>query len=375
MGTKVHEGHSLFAALQRDQNALIYRGTRKGKSLKIITYVPDYQLILTRRCALACGYCNFPNTASVLPPSKKQLQRMLRLALRVGANQITLTAGEGIDELPEIVSACRYYGFRSWHDYLRNLCGLILNASESHVLLPQLDVGALPPAELPKLRSTAPSVRLMLHSADDSLMRKPAHSHAPHKHPQQRLGALEELGRSRIATVTGLTVGIGEAAASWGRAARVVSELQRRYHHIRAFVLKPFFPMQFSPMAQCPPVSDETLLQAIQEVRKELDESICLVAKLQQRMHLAVPAIQAGANDLGPFHLANSERIDFDLPPAIERLRQELADNNVQLCARVPFFDAETLGHSVLSPNAVLKIRSLKRLPGNIVLAPPPTAC
>jgi FO synthase len=348
---------------------------KHDRHVNMITYVPDYAVILTRRCAFSCGYCDFASTPSAQPPSRKAFQRMLRTAMRLGAHQITLVAGESIDNHPEIVSACRYYGYASWYDYVRALCQFILQRNGRALFLPQLDIGPIPYPELRKMRDVVPSMRLMLHSADDSLQDRPAHMLAPQKVVAQRIAALEDAGHLEVPVVTGITVGIGESKSSWGLAAQLVTDLNRRFGNVQSFVVRPFTPLRFSVMARQAPVEDATLLEAIVAVRKRLDRKIILAAELQERMHLVPAAVEAGVADLGPFRLGTSERIDFDLPAGIEALRDEAVKSSLQISPRMPFIEIYARRHELprhIKAN-VARSRDLSRkvfLPARIAPSP-----
>jgi 7,8-didemethyl-8-hydroxy-5-deazariboflavin synthase CofG subunit len=319
------------------ENRTVTKGGHRG--VELITYVPDFQVILTRRCLYRCGYCNFPHTPSPPPPSRKVMAGYIRTAARLGARQLTMTAGEGIDNHPEIVSACRYLGFKGWYDYLAGLCRQITENPRGGPLYPVLDVGPVPLPELRRLIAVLPSMRILLHSGDPALLGREAHAGAPHKRLERRLAALEDCGRIGISTVTGLTIGIGESRESWARAARAVSDLHARFGHIRAFVLRPFFPERFSPMRMWAPVTDETLLEAVRAVRATLHPDILLSLELQQRLHLICDAVRAGVGDLGPFRLGDGRGINFDLYHGLDGLRADLASAGIRLTERLPFVE------------------------------------
>lgn len=304
-----------------------------------VTYAPDFQIVLTRRCAFVCGYCNFPQTPSPMPPSRKAVRRLLRTASRLGASQITLSAGEGISETEEILSVSRYYGYTSWWDYLRGMCSTVLETRGPRPLMPVLDVGAIPVSELRLTREYVAAVRLMLHSGDEKLMRTLVHGHAPQKAPAQRLSALEELGRWNIPVTTGILVGIEESSESWIRTVRVVNGLYARHGHIHNFVVQPFTPLPFSPMALHPPVSDGMLIRAVGDIREALDPRITLTVELQNRMHLAPATIRAGASDFGSTRVGSSERIEFDIMRALDDARQSLLEYGIDLQERSAVLD------------------------------------
>lgn len=324
-----------------------------------VTYAPDFQIVLTRRCAFSCGYCNFPRTPSPIPPSKKVLRRLLRTATRLGASQITLTAGEGIGETDEIVSVSRYYGFENWWAYLRAMCSVILQARLPRVLMPVLNVGALPISELRLSREVVPVVRLMLHSGDERLMETMVHGLAPQKDPARRVAALEELGRWKIPVTTGIMVGIGETPESWIRTAKVVSGLHRRHGHIQNFVIEPFVPLPHSAMALQAPTADGTLIRAVRDIRHVLDPEIPITVELQDRLHLAAAAIRAGASDFGALRVGSSERIEFDVLAALEDARQSLAGFGVLLQERSALLDSFAEGRKL--PRAIWESQMLYR--------------
>jgi FO synthase len=267
-------------------------------------------------------------------PSRKELRRQLRTASRLEANQVTLTSGEDIDNFQEVVSVCQYYGYRSWYHYLQAMLEQVIEGAGSRPVIAELNVGTMPFVELLRLRDTLPLVRLMVHSADDSLQHKPAHMCSPHKTLDARLRALDELGQLGIPTVTGITVGIGESERSWERAASMVSQVHARHGHVQGFAVVPFYPIRFSAMQDSPPVTDEVLLKSVAAVRGGLDSSITLSVEIQRRLHLVCDVARAGACDLGEIHLGGSDYVNLDLPAAIEEARLEARKHGYTLKPR-----------------------------------------
>lgn len=293
-----------------------------------VLYTPAYQVYLSKRCAFQCDYCNFPNVPSGLPPSPKKFRAHLRTAQRMGAWQVTLTAGEGIDRLNEIESACRYYGFRSWYRYLYEMCRLTLEARGQQPLMPVLDVGAIPIIELRRLAPVVPLMRLLLESADPALAAT-VHANAPQKSPLLRGLALQDIGRAGIPVSTGIRVGIGESRESWEEAAVIANSVHEKFGNVMSFHLVPFVPVKFSKMEHHPPVSNEVYQDAVRAVRKRLDPSITLVAEVYHRLGLAAEAVVAGAFDFGHIRIADSERFDLDMLNQVEAVRELLEKLNV----------------------------------------------
>lgn len=338
--------------------------------MPLATFVRDYQVILTRRCAYSCGYCAFGSTPSPVPPSKKQLIRHLRAAGRLGARQVTLTAGEGIEANAEIMSASRYFGFEGWYEYIAAVCQQVLSSPAG--LYPVLDAGAIPLTELRKLKPYLPVMRLLMHSADDKLLRTGIHSGAPHKSFAARHMALEATGKLGISTITGITIGMGETPESWTRAALTVSSLYRAHGHIVCFAIRPFFPDRFSPMEMWPPVADDVLLDAVKRVRDVLAPEILLSVELAARPHLMAEAVKAGAEDLGPFRLGDGSSVNFDIEDQIDGARETAAKAGIAFEERMPFID-HYLGSREGREQAGVTLKEYQRLDRRLK-APPSTA-
>jgi 7,8-didemethyl-8-hydroxy-5-deazariboflavin synthase CofG subunit len=258
---------------------------------------------------------------------------LLRLAGRLDVNQVTLTAGEGIADLPEIMRVCRYYGYTTWFEYLTDLLRTI-ESTNGRPLVPVLDVGAISFAELQKMRLVVPALRIMLESADDSLLYRAAHRGAPQKSFAARLRALETAGCLGVPVVTGILVGIGEHSSTWARAAEAIASLHERYHHIQQFVLTPFQPSPRTPMELHAPPSVETFTQACSVVRKVLDSRVIVSAEIGGRLDFLGPVLETGIRDLGEIRLATSERVDTELACALAEVGRALAKDGLQLRPR-----------------------------------------
>ncbi len=301
--------------------------------MPVIKYVPTFELVLTRRCAYECGYCNFTNRPSPLPPSRKVVRRLLRLAKHLDVNQVTLAAGEGIADLPEIVRVYRYYGFSSWAEYLADTLRTVMD-SDGRPLVPVLDVGAIGFVELQKLRGILPAMRLMLESADDRLLYRAAHRNAPHKSFAARLRAIETAGRLGVPVITGILVGIGEHPSTWMKAAEAVAKMHEKYHNIQEFVLVPFAPSPRTPMELHSPPSRETFVQACMDVRNVLDGKVIVSAEVGGRLDFVAPAVRAGIRDLGEIRFATSERVDTELASALADIGESLREQGFKLASR-----------------------------------------
>ncbi|MGI8905673.1 MAG: radical SAM protein [Candidatus Sumerlaeaceae bacterium] len=343
--------------------------------MAVYTYVPEYQVVLSRRCVFTCGYCNFPQTPSPFPPSPKQFRRTLRLAARLGATQITLTSGEGIESLREIQSTVRYYGYAKWSAYLQALCQATLEVRGPRVLFPVLDVGRLTFTDLRFLAEWVSSVRLLLEAADDSLLAKSAHEGAPQKSMEERTAALSELGRLHIPTVTGIRIGIGEQPESWALAAQRITGIHRRYRHIQQMVLIPFQPVPYSTMSICPSASPQLIRDATAVIRRELDRTIPLTVEFCDRPDHAETFLALGSTDFGCVRLGSTDRVNVDAPHSISDIKQRLASQQHELEQRLPW-PREYLSHATLHERQLRQMAAFEDCAQKCVLPitdlPPP---
>lgn len=299
-----------------------------------VAYTPAFHIFISKRCRYECDYCHFPQAISPLPPSPKQFRAYLRTAQRMGAWQVNLVAGEGIERLPEIVKTVKYYGFKNWFDYLYHLCSLTLDARGRQPLTPVLDVGALPVKELKKLAEVVPLLRLNLDVVDGALA-ETVHAGAEHKTVQLRTLALKDVGRAKIPLATGVRVGMGETAESWLEAVRIVNEVQEQFGNVTGFYLTPFAPEAGSKLAGAHPVTNEVFQQAVKMVREALHSDIPLVAEVYHRMALAPEAVICGAFDLGGIKIADSGRFDLDMLDSLSATVETLGKLNIEL-TKVP---------------------------------------
>ena len=259
------------------------------------------------------------------------------MAARMGATQITLTAGEGVDHIRDITSAVRFYGFESWADYLAALCKSVLEFKGERVLFPVLDVGRLGYRDYQKIAPYVSQIRVLLESADDSLLQKAAHSQAGHKDLDSRTMALDELGRSHIPVITGTRIGIGESEDSWLAVAARASAIYRRHRNLCGFSILPFRPVPYSTMAFVPPIPDEMVARAVATIRKELHPHIPINVEMPANPAYSMKFIGTMCSELGIVRYGSNERLNVDIPHAMATVCEQLRDQDIGLQEALPY--------------------------------------
>lgn len=300
-----------------------------------VTFIPEFQVMLSRRSTFTCKYCNFNKTPSPELPSLKQFRSYLRTAQRLGATQITLTAGEGIASIFPVENTCRYYGFKDFYSYITELCRIVTTARGQNPLLPILNVGAIPYRNLVQIRPYVAGVRLLLDSMDPLIL-STVEKESPQKNPTLRLFAIENIAKLNIPVFTGTRIGLGETEESWINAVEAINTIHNNTGLVHSFSLIPFHPLPFSEMEHHPPVDQQLFFRAVASVRKHLHKDIRLVAELNGRLDMAPESIIKGAFDIGAMRLGSNQKIYLDTPNALLNLQQLLTKMNISLEARQP---------------------------------------
>src|SRR5438067_13689541 len=128
-----------------------------------VTFSPKVFIPLTMLCRDRCGYCTFAKPPARLDSPYLELDDVLataRAGRAAGCWEALFTLGEAPEER---YGAAREWlaarGYTSTVDYLVAAAGAVLRETG---LLPHANAGALPRADLERLRAVAPSQGMML---------------------------------------------------------------------------------------------------------------------------------------------------------------------------------------------------------------------
>jgi 7,8-didemethyl-8-hydroxy-5-deazariboflavin synthase CofG subunit len=298
----------------------------------IVTYSPSWTLIPTHWCRNTCGYCVFVQrtgaASQLLSPANARTE--IVRAVKAGATELLMMSGEAVEDSREIRASLRQFGFTSYLDYLLDTARSAL----ARGILPHVNIGNLCADELRALRQVAPSLGMMLESADESLRVKAAHRRARDKEFSRRVTTLEAAGNARVPFTTGLLIGIGESEGSRIETLNVIADVQRRFGHVQEVIVQPFTPHAGTSMADAPTPLFEEVRDAVLLAREILPQevSVQIPPNIATRF---VELIEAGANDLGGIS-PDGDRINPDerwLAPRI--YREALAARGFTLRARL----------------------------------------
>jgi FO synthase len=282
-----------------------------------VTFSPKVFIPLTRLCRDRCGYCTFATAPRRLPSPYLSPDEVLAIAAagaEAGCHEALFTLGERPeDRYPAAREWLAARGYRSTVDYLAAMCELVLGETG---LLPHVNAGAVPAAELARLRTVAPSQGMMIESLRPDLA---AHRGAPDKDPARRLATLEAAGELQIPFTTGILVGIGEKAGDRLAALTAIADSHRRHGHVQEVIVQNFLPKPGTRMRDAPACPPADHLQAIAMARLVLPPDV----HVQAPPNLAGPGqladlLDAGIDDWGGVSPVTVDHVNPERPwPAI----------------------------------------------------------
>ena len=313
------------------------RNRIKGRS---ITYSRKVFINLVNLCRDTCSYCTYkrePSDRSASMMTPQQVVTIAEAGRRFQCTEALFVTGERPEQrYPQVREWLRSVGHPSTVEYIREMSEMVLHKTG---LLPHTNAGSLTKKEMSSLRDTNISLGVMLESASERLMAKGMpHEMAPSKNPKVRLRTLQNAGELKIATTTGLLVGIGESSEELIDSLFMIKEIHCRYGHIQELIMQNFAPKPETAMAKFLPPSHDYFLRSVALARIILPE-----------MNIQVPPnltpnifgryIDAGINDWGGISPLTIDYVNPEFPwPSIESVKYVTRIKGYNLRARLPIY-------------------------------------
>ncbi|MEC9376395.1 MAG: 7,8-didemethyl-8-hydroxy-5-deazariboflavin synthase CofG, partial [Pseudomonadota bacterium] len=200
-----------------------------------ISYSRKVFIPLTELCRDVCHYCTYAKTPRKIKNAFLNPDQVLSIA-EAGKAQGCKEALFTLGDKPEL----RYkiaremlsdLGFSSTLDYLKSMAKLVI---EETGLLPHLNPGVMNENNILELRKVAPSMGIMLESASPRLCnRGQPHFGSPDKDPRVRLNTIDNLGKAKIPTTTGILIGIGETRNERLDSLLALEKTHKLHNHIQ----------------------------------------------------------------------------------------------------------------------------------------------
>jgi FO synthase len=298
-----------------------------------VTFSPKVFIPLTKLCRDRCGYCTFAQPPARLESPYMALEDVLVLARRgaaAGCHEALFTLGEAPEErYPTAQAWLDEHGYTSTTDYLVAAAAAVLDETG---LLPHANPGALPAAELARLRAVSPSQGMMVETLRSDLA---AHRGAPDKTPERRLATLEAAGELKIPYTTGILCGIGETEADRVEALEAIAASHRRHGHVQEVIVQNFLPKPGTAMRDHPPCPPEDHQRAIALARLILPTDVHIQAPPNLADEVG-PLLAAGVSDFGGVSPITIDHVNPERPwPHLDALRQATEATGRQLAPRL----------------------------------------
>ncbi|HMJ76202.1 MAG TPA: 7,8-didemethyl-8-hydroxy-5-deazariboflavin synthase CofG, partial [Iamia sp.] len=298
-----------------------------------VTFSPKVFIPLTKLCRDRCGYCTFAQPPARLESPYMALEDVLVLARRgaaAGCHEALFTLGETPEErYPTAQAWLDEHGYTSTTDYLVAAAAAVLDETG---LLPHANPGALPAAELARLRAVSPSQGMMVETLRSDLA---AHRGAPDKTPARRLATLEAAGELKIPYTTGILCGIGETEADRVEALEAIAASHLRHGHVQEVIVQNFLPKPGTAMRDHPPCPPEDHQRAIALARLILPTDVHIQAPPNLADEVG-PLLAAGVSDFGGVSPITIDHVNPERPwPHLDALRAATQAAGRQLAPRL----------------------------------------
>jgi len=341
-----HVSRETAIQLMRSDNAVQPELLATAYALKeqyrpgVITYSRKVFIPLTNLCRDYCAYCTYrrdPGQPGAHTMSPEQVLEVARQGEKFGCTEALFSLGDKPEaEFPEMRDLLRKRGYRSTLHYLEAMCDLVLRETS---LLPHSNPGLMSANWIERLRSSNPSLGLMLENTSTRLLQKgSAHWNAPDKVPSLRLKTIEDAGKLGVPFTTGILIGIGETLEERVDALLAVRRLHQEYGHIQEVIIQNFRAKPDIPMANSPEPDSRDHLCTIAVARLLLrDMNIQAPPNLTADHYEQL--LQGGIDDWGGVSPLTPDYINPEAPwPHLLYLKRRTEAAGQQLRQRLPVY-------------------------------------
>ena len=306
----------------------------------IITYSRKVFLPLTNLCRDYCAYCTYrrdPGQPGAHTMSPEEVLEVAKQGEKLGCTEALFSLGDKPEaEFPEMRDLLRKRGYRSTLHYLEAMCDLVLRETS---LLPHSNPGLMSASWIERLRSTNPSLGLMLETTSTRLMQiGGAHDNAPDKIPALRLKTIEDAGKLGVPFTTGILIGIGETLEERVDSLLAIQRLHQQYGHIQEVIIQNFRAKPDIPMADSPEPDTDDHLRTIAVARLLLRDMNIQAPPNLTEVHYE-RLLQGGIDDWGGVSPLTPDYINPEAPwPHLLDLQRRTEAAGQQLRQRLPVY-------------------------------------
>lgn len=311
--------------------------TRNATKGNIISFSSKVFISVTTLCRDTCTYCTYktePQGEPFMPLN--MVDTMLGNAKERGCVEALFVAGEHPEERYDVAAEwLEKQGVSSTPQYIA-LCSEL---AIKHGMFPHTNAGNLSEREIALISKTNASIGMMLENSSERLAEQMMpHYGAPSKSPKERIGTLENAGKAKVLTTSGILVGIGETPQEVIESLRVIDELNRKYNHIQEVIIQNFQPKPETAMHKHMP-ADQRYFATI----------VALSRLMMPEMNIQVPPnlspesykdlIGSGINDWGGISPVTPDYVNPEFAwPQISDLKKHTQDAGFEFRCRFPTY-------------------------------------
>jgi FO synthase len=331
------------------------RDEGKGKT---ITFSKKVFVPLTTLCRDTCTYCTFakPPGAGGEYLTPDDVMAIVRAGEEHGCTEALFTLG---DQPEQRWAAAREFLAARGHDTtLQYVQAMTERVVEETTVFPHANPGLMDEATQRALRSSNPSMGLMLENSSPRLMEPGMpHHNCPDKDPVARIATIEAAGRAKVPFTTGILVGIGETPAEVVDSLFVLDALAVEWGSVQEIIIQ-----NFRRKA-------DTLMRHDVEPSVRYFATVVAVARwiIGAEMNLQVPPnltedfgiyLDAGINDWGGVSPLTIDWVNPEAPwPHLDRLEAVTSDAGFELRQRLPVYP-EFITEEWIDPGLIDRVRS-----------------
>jgi FO synthase len=317
------------------------RSLRERGHGRLVTFSPKVFIPLTKLCRDVCGYCTFarpPRRGERAYLSEEAVLEIARAGAAAGCREALFTLGDkpelrhrvARDELAAL-------GCETTLEYLARCARLVLDETS---LLPHLNAGAMPAADVRALRAVSASQGIMLETLAARLAERGGpHWASPDKLPEARLATIEAAGRVPVPFTTGILIGIGETRHERIEALLAIRAVGERFGHVQEVIVQNFRAKPGTRMANAPEPPLDELLWTCAAARLVLGPEWSIQAPPNLSYADFPRLLDAGINDWGGVSPVTIDHVNPEAPwPELERLVEATRSRGLELAPRLAIY-------------------------------------
>lgn len=315
------------------------RSLRDSGRGRTVTYSRKVFIPLTTLCRDRCTYCTFakPPGAGGMYLEPEEVLAIARAGDERGCTEALFTLGDRPEERwPQAAEFLARRGHDSTIDYVAEMSEIV-RAETS--LFPHANPGLLDEDEMLMLRSTNPSMGLMLENISPRLMEPGMPHHGTlSKDPAARVATIESAGRARVPFTTGILVGIGETRGEIVDSLFALRDLDASTGAIQEVIIQNFRAKADTPMRRSAEPVPSWFARVVALARWILgpEANVQVPPNLTERFEIY---LDAGINDWGGVSPLTIDWVNPEAPwPHLDELRMRTEEAGFVLRPRLPVY-------------------------------------